>query len=59
METTNIKAVELIRSIRNRHYEELKDKTPDERIAFYRAKARALHRKAQAFVQEQRTEQQT
>ncbi|MBA3944786.1 MAG: hypothetical protein H0X37_09525 [Herpetosiphonaceae bacterium] len=42
---TTINAVELVRRIRDQHYEELKDKTQEERIAFYRAKSQALHEK--------------
>lgn len=40
---TEIDAVAMTRAIRNAHYEALKDATPEERIAFYREKARALH----------------
>lgn len=42
MKKTTIKAVEVVRRIRDAHYEQLCGKSPDERIAFYRAKARAL-----------------
>jgi hypothetical protein len=56
METMNIKAVELVRRIRDQHYEELKDKTPEERLAFYRAKSQALRAKAQALLQAQQDE---
>ncbi len=38
-----IKAVEMTRSIRDAHYAELEGKTADEKIAFYRRKARALY----------------
>lgn len=38
-----IKTVELVRSIREAHYEKIKDLSPQEKIAFFRAKARALH----------------
>ena len=38
-----IKAVEMTRQIRDAHYADLKDKTADERIEFYRRKARELH----------------
>ena len=38
-----IKAVEVTRQIRDAHYHALKDKTPEERIEFYRNEARALH----------------
>ena len=39
---TTIKAVEMVRRIRDAHYEQLRDKSPEERIAFYRDKARSL-----------------
>jgi hypothetical protein len=38
-----IKAVELVRGIREAHYERLKDSSPQEKIAFFREKARRLH----------------
>lgn len=38
-----IKAVELVRGIRDAHYERLKDASPQEKIAFFREKARRLH----------------
>ena len=40
MKTTTIKAVEMVRRIRDAHYEQLRGKSPEERIAFYGAKAR-------------------
>ena len=40
MKKTTIKAVEMVRRIRDAHYEQLRGKSPEERIAFYRAKAR-------------------
>lgn len=36
-------AVKMVREIRDQHYEQTKDKTREERIAFYREKARRLH----------------
>lgn len=42
MNKSVIKAVEMARRIRDSHYEQLKDKTPEERIAFYKAKAAHL-----------------
>ena len=42
MKKTTIKAVETVRRIRDAHYEQLRGKTPEERIAFYRAKARKM-----------------
>jgi hypothetical protein len=43
MPESQIKAVEMVRSIRDAHYERLKDLSPQEKIAFFREKARALH----------------
>jgi hypothetical protein len=43
MPEPQIKAVEMVRSIRDAHYEKLKDLSPQEKIAFFRTKARALH----------------
>lgn len=43
MEQKTIKAVEITREIRNRHADELQDKTPAEIIAFYQQKAQELH----------------
>ena len=42
MKKTMIKAVEMVRRIRDEHYEQLRGKSPEERIAFYRAKASLL-----------------
>lgn len=36
-------AVQMVRRIRDQHYEKTKDMTTDERIAVYREKARTLH----------------
>lgn len=38
-----IKAVELVRGIREAHYARHKDLTPEEKIAFFREKANALY----------------
>lgn len=38
-----IKAVEMTRRIRDAHHAVLEGKSPEERIAFYREKARALY----------------
>ena len=37
-------AVKMMREIRDQHYEETKKMSAEERIAFYREKARKLHR---------------
>lgn len=38
-----LKTVELTRRIRDAQHEQLKDKTWEERVAFYKAQALALH----------------
>jgi hypothetical protein len=38
-----IRAIEMVRRIRDAHYERLKDLSPQKKIAFFREKARALH----------------
>ena len=43
MPEPRLKAVEMVRSIRDAHYERLKDSSPQEKIAFFREKARRLH----------------
>lgn len=43
MDEIKIKAVEMVRGIRDAHYETLKDLSPQEKIVFFREKARALH----------------
>ena len=48
-----MKTVKIVRRIRDAHYQELKDKTWDERIAFYKEQARALHKELGAGQQRQ------
>jgi hypothetical protein len=43
METPQIDAVQMIRGIRDAHAETLRNATPEERVRFYREKARRLH----------------
>jgi hypothetical protein len=43
MREPEIRAVEMVGRIRDAHYERLKDRSPQEKIAFFREKARALH----------------
>lgn len=45
MREPEMKAVEMVRRIRDAHYKKLKDLSPREKIAFFREKARALHTK--------------
>jgi hypothetical protein len=54
MAPNEIKAVEMVRHIRDRNHELLKDKTPEERTAFYEAKAQAAIEKARQLLQEQK-----
>ena len=53
MKKTTIEAVETVRRIRDAHYEQLLGKSPEERIAFYRAKARLLLAQVATQRQEQ------
>ena len=53
MKKTTIRAVEMVRRIRDAHYEQLCGKSPEERIAFYRAKAHLLQAQLAAQRQEQ------
>ena len=39
-----MKAVKMTRRIRDTHYDQLKDKTWEERVAFYKEQAQALHK---------------
>jgi len=41
----NLKAVEMVREIRERHHELLKDKSHEERKRFYHEQTAALHKK--------------
>jgi hypothetical protein len=43
MHGPEIKAVEMVRNIREAHYARLKGLSPKEKIMFFREKARALH----------------
>ncbi len=43
MDELKVKAVEMVRGIRNAHYEKLKDLSSQEKIAFFREKASRLH----------------
>ncbi len=51
-----MKAVKMIRRIHDTHYEQLKDKTWEERVAFYKEQARALHEEL-GRTQQQRSKQ--
>ena len=51
MKRTTIKAVEMVRLIRDVHYEQLCGRSADERIAFYRAKSGLLQAEIAAVRQ--------
>ena len=55
MKKKTIKAVEMVRRIRDAHYEQLRGKSPEERIAFYRSKARSLRAENATQRQERST----
>ena len=55
MKKTMIKAVEMVRRIRDAHYEQLRGQSSEERIAFYRAKARLLEAEIAAKQRKQPT----
>lgn len=55
MKKHEIKAVDLVRRIRDEQYERLKGKTREERRAFYRQQAEALHEKLGARQEKKRT----
>jgi uncharacterized protein YdbL (DUF1318 family) len=50
MKPSEVKTMELIRRIREAHYQQLQDKTQAEQIAFYRAKAQQMNQRAKAML---------
>ena len=53
MTQTNIKAVELVRQIRNQHYELLKDKSREEIKAFFHGEAAAANVEAKQLLEQE------
>jgi len=53
MTIPKMKALEMTRRIRDQHYEQLKDRTHAERIAFYKQQAQELHTRLRLVLQEQ------
>jgi hypothetical protein len=51
MTTPKLKTLEMTRRIRDQHYEQLKDKTHAERIAYYQQQARELHARLRVPLQ--------
>lgn len=52
MKRNEIKTVEMTRRIRDAHYKQLRGKSWDEQVAFYREKARCLHDELKDEVKE-------
>jgi hypothetical protein len=50
MKKTEVKAIEMIRRIREAHYEQLQGKTHEEQMAFYRAKAQQMNTRVKAML---------
>ena len=44
MKKKNIKSLEMVRTIRDNHFEKLKSKNKQERILFYKSKAQKLYK---------------
>jgi hypothetical protein len=53
MTQTTIKAVELVRQIRDQHYEVLKDKSREEIKAFFHREAAAANAEAEHLLQQE------
>jgi hypothetical protein len=53
---TRLKTMMMICQIRDSHHELLKDKTPEERIAFYCEHARRMNARVQSLPHEQHAE---
>ena len=54
MEKFEINAVEMTRQIRDRIYEQVKDLSPAEQLAFYRERARLMNAKAAKLIKSKR-----
>jgi hypothetical protein len=57
MKKITIRAVEMVRCIRDAYYGQLRGKSPEVRIAFYRAKARSFQAEIAAQHHEQPTKE--
>jgi hypothetical protein len=54
MEKFEINAVEMTRQIRDKHYEQMKNMSRAERLAFYREQARLMNEKAKKLLKAKR-----
>ena len=54
MEKKAFDAVEMVRRIRDAHYEQTKDMTPEERLAFYRERGRQAQVELEQLAKERR-----
>ena len=59
MEQTQIKTVELVRQIRDRHYEFLKDKSREEILHFFHSEAAKANVEARRLLQQEQSEDNT
>lgn len=50
----NFDAVEMVRDIRDAHYEQIKDMTRKERLAFYRNRGKEAQEKLKRLAEEQK-----
>ncbi len=54
MEKKAFDAVKMVRRIRDAHYEQTKDMTPEERLAFYRERGRQAQVELEQLAKERR-----
>ena len=54
MEKKAFDAVEMVRRIRDAHYEQTKDMTPEERLTFYRERGQKAQEKLERLARERR-----
>ena len=52
MKKQSVKAVEMTRRIRDAHYEQFKDKPIEERVAYYKERARAFNEKVDEMLKQ-------
>ncbi len=54
MKRAEIKAVKMVRQIRDRHYEQLKDQSREEIMLFFRREAEAANAEAEQLLRQER-----
>ena len=53
MKKAEIKAVEMVRQIRDRHYQQLKDQSWEETMLFFRREAKAANAEAEQLLRQE------